>query len=685
MSRKTAALLLVVFAACSTVSRAPQPPPTEPRPVTETLHGVVITDPYRWLEDQTSSETRTWIDRQNAYADAMLGKLPRRPELAMRLGQLLGSSDETSLPKGRNGRYFFTRRRAGDDVASIYMRDRATGNETLLIDAAPMSPKHTTNIGVEAVSANGKRIAYYVREGGADEVEIRFFDVDARHDVDVPLPRARYSGLDITPDRVYFSRVTPEGPRVYRRALSGGAEEKLFGDGNGSDKIIRTSMSDDDRWLLATVLYGSAPKRTELYLKDLATDDLFRTVVKDLDARTYADFAGESLVLQTNWNAPNDRIMIVPLSAPERDTWRELIPENRNAPIQSVSVAAGRIFIRYLENVKPRLDAFLLDGTRADQIAFDTLGRVDDVVGTWHEPAAFFRFSSFAIGPTIFELEPETRTRRVFAEEKAPVNANDFVVEQAFATSKDGTRVPMFLFHKKGLARNGTNPAYLTGYGGFNQSQLPGFSARAISLAENGAVYALVNMRGGSEYGEPWHRAGMLEKKQNVFDDFYAAAQFLIDEKLTSPAHIAAGGTSNGGLLVTAAATQRPELFKAIYCGYPLVDMLRYDRFLVGRYWVSEYGSANDPEQFKWIYEYSPYQHVVGGTKYPAMLFVTGDADTRVAPLHARKMTALMQASSPNLVVLRYHTAGGHSGGEPLNVQVRNEAEIEAFLLSQTK
>jgi prolyl oligopeptidase len=388
------------------------------------------------------------------------------------------------------------------------------------------------------------------------------------------------------------------------------------------------------------------------------------------------------VVIRTDWNAPNDRVMIVSAADPGRANWKELVPENKNAALQSTSAAAGRLFLRYLENVKPRVLVYALDGTRQGEIQFETVGALSDVTGSWQSPVAFYRFNSFALPPTTYTYDVTTGKSSVFFRQNVPVNADDFAVEQVWYQSKDGTRVPMFVLYKKGLQRNGANPALLTGYGGFDVSSLPNFSATAVTWAENGGVWALANLRGGGEFGEPWHRAGMLENKQNVFDDFAAAAQYLIDQRYTSSQHLGISGGSNGGLLVTALTTQRPDLVKAVVVSYPLIDMLRYHKFLVGSFWVPEYGSADDPLQFPWLYAYSPYQHVVAGTKYPAMLFVTGDADTRVAPLHARKMTALMQTStaSNNPIVLRYHVASGHSGGEPLKEQVNNSAEILSFL-----
>ena len=690
--RKTATLLLVLFAtACATTtttttsSRIPPPPPTEVRPVTETLHGVTVTDPYRWLEDQQSPETRAWIDRQNAYTDTVLGHLPNKQRFADRIEQLL-NTDQIGTPVVRNGRYFFTRRGVGQDLFSIYMRESANGPDILLIDPAPMSEKHTTNIGISDVAQDGKVLAYYVRQGGADETEEHFFDVDARKDIGTPLPSARYFGVSVTPDdlTVYFSRMIKEGPRVYRRALAGGAEEKLFGDGYGPEKIVFGGLSDDGRYLLIQVLYGSAPKKTELYLKELRQDDApIKTIVNDLDARSSADIAGNMLVIQTNWNAPNERVMTVNAADPGRANWRELVPENKNAAIQGTSLAGGKIFVRYLEDVKPRVVAYDVTGARGGELHFDVLGNLTDVAGSWASPVAFYRFTSFAVPSTLYAYDVATGKSSVFFRTNAPgVNPDDFTVEQVWYNSKDGTRVPMFIAYKKGLQRNGKTPTILTGYGGFNLSSLPNFSASNITWMENGGVVALANLRGGGEFGEAWHQAGMLSHKQNVFDDFIAAAEYLIKSGYTSSDHLGITGASNGGLLVTAFATQRPELAKAVVCSYPLVDMLRFHKFLVGSFWVPEYGSADDAAQFQTIYAYSPYQHIVKGTKYPAILFITGDSDTRVAPLHARKAAALFQAStsSDNPVLIRYHVAGGHSGGEPLKVQVNNAAESLGFL-----
>jgi prolyl oligopeptidase len=695
MNKLVISLVVALLAACTTapapsitpMASRPAYPVSEARPVTETLHGVDIVDPYQWLEDQDAPATRDWIARQNAYTDSVLGNRPEEKLFAARIEQLL-RTDKISTPKLRGGRYFFTRRGKEEDLASIYMRDG--GNDVLLIDPAPLSADHTTSVGISEVTHDGKTLAYYVRRGGADETELRFFDVDARREIGVPLANARYYGISVAPDgNLYYVRATKNGPRAYRRALGGGEETELFGAGYGPEKILFTALSDDGRYPLLHVYHGSAPKKTEIYLDDLRDAAGFVTVVNDLDFRSSAEMAGDHLVIQTNWNAPNDRVMVAPASAPQRANWKEIVPENPKAAIQNTSLAGGRVYVSYLEDVKPRMIGYDLTGTKREEIAFDTLGNLASMSGSWTSPVAFYSFNSFHVPQTIYQHNVATGERTIFARDSVPVNPDDFTVEQVWYASKDGTRVPMFLMYRKGLQRNGANPVFLTGYGGFTSSSLPTFTSRAIAWAEQGGIYAVANLRGGGEFGEAWHRAGMLDRKQNTFDDFIAAGEFLIRERYTSPQHLGIAGGSNGGLLVMAVATQRPDLVGAVVCRYPLIDMLRYHKFLVGSFWVPEYGDPSKADEFPWVNAYSPYHKVKEGTKYPATLFITGDADTRVAPLHARKMTALLQAKAANdandPILLRYHVAGGHSGGEPLPVQVKNLAEELGFLWWQLK
>jgi prolyl oligopeptidase len=674
----------------STMPATPRPtmPITAVRPITETLHGVTVTDNYRWLEEQQSPETRAWINAQNSYTDAMLANLPAKQKFAERLGQLL-NVESVGTPEARGNRYFYSRRKVGEDLASIYMREGLSGTDQLLVDPAPLSADHTTSVSVADIANDGKLLAYNVRKGGVDETDIHFYDVDSRKDLGDVMPGARYSSIVLMPNHrdVFYARFDSKGPRLMHHVIGRdlSLDETLFGQQFGGDTLVYLSASDDARWLLISVLHGSAATKTELYVKDLSSNGPIVTVVDDLEANTSADFAGDSLVLQTNWNAPNNRVFVAPLSHPSRANWREIIPESKSAALQSITVAGGKLFAHMLENVRLRITAYDLTGKSWGDLSLPNLGSVAQMNGSWNSNDVFFNFSSIGQPPTIYHYSVDRAARDVFFAFHMPVDPAAYTIEQLFATSKDGTRVPMFVFYRNGLPRNGNNPVLMTGYGGFKSSQLPNYSSRAIAWADMGGVYVLTNLRGGSEYGDAWHRGGMLEQKQHTFDDFIACGESLIANHFTSPAHLSIVGGSNGGLLVSAALTQRPDLFRAVVCDYPLIDMLRYDKFLVGRFWVPEYGSADDPEQFRWIYAYSPYQHVTKGTNYPAVLFVSGDGDTRVAPLHARKMTALMQAStgSSNPILLRYYTAAGHSGGMPLKQQVESASEELAFLWQQ--
>jgi prolyl oligopeptidase len=390
--------------------------------------------------------------------------------------------------------------------------------------------------------------------------------------------------------------------------------------------------------------------------------------------------------MQTNWQAPNGRVLAVDLKNPARDKWKEVVPAGKTA-IQGVSTAGGRLFVRYLENVLPHIRIFDPQGKPQGEIAFPSIGSASGLRGSWDKNEAFFTFTSFVTPPTIYRYDIAKGTREVWAKENVPVASHRFEVKQVKYASKDGTLIPMFLVHKKDIKFDGSSPALLTGYGGFNLSQTPGFSARAALWVEKGGVYALPNLRGGGEFGEDWHKAGMLAKKQNVFDDFIGAAEWLVKNGYTSPSRLAISGGSNGGLLVGAALTQRPDLYAAVVCFYPLLDMVRYHKFLVAGYWVPEYGSGDNPEQFPFIYAYSPYHHVKAGTKYPAVLFVTGDSDTRVAPLHARKMAALLQASNggDRPILLHYDTKAGHSGGStPVTKRIEELTDELSFLFAET-
>jgi len=668
------------------------PPKTTVIEVKETLFGTEIVDPYRWLEDQDSPETRAWIDAQNAYTDSLIRKIPARDALQRQVAALI-KIDTMTAPLVAGQRYFFTRRDAEHDQALLYMRQGLDGKDELLVNPLEMSPNHTITVGLNSATRDGKLLAYFLRQGGADEVTPHLYDVDARKNLPDVFPKARYAGFSVLNDKsgVYYTRLVPEGPRVFFHKMGAevASDTEIFGKGHGPEKIISSSLADDNRYLVITVSNGSAADRTEIHVKDLVHDGPVTAIVKDFPAVFLGQIAGDRLYVRTNWKAPRWRVLEIDLKNPaqvrDKDQWREVVPQGEGV-LEGLALTDGKLALRVIENVLPRLRIVDANGKLLREVPAPSLGSISELRGHWDSREAFFSFTSYHVPTTIYRYDVESGKQSVWFESKVPIESAKYEVKQVWYASKDGTKVPMFLAYAKGLKLDGSNPVLLTGYGGFNLTQLPNFTPFAAAWLANGGVYAVPNLRGGGEFGEEWHHAGMREKKQNVFDDFIAAAEWLVKNKYTSPEKLAIRGGSNGGLLVGAALTQRPDLFRAVICGYPLLDMVRYQNFLVARYWVPEYGSSEDAAQFKYIYAYSPYHHVKQGTKYPSVLFLSGDSDTRVAPLHARKMTARLQAAtagSDRPVLLHYETTAGHSGGTPAGKQIENTADELGYLFWQ--
>ncbi len=429
---------------------------------------------------------------------------------------------------------------------------------------------------------------------------------------------------------------------------------------------------------------GDAAEKTEIYYRDVAAQGPIRPVVNDIAGRFCGSVGDDQLFLRTNWKAPNGRILAVDLKNPARDRWREVVPEG-DAPIAALSLVGGKLVVNYTRNVSSQVKVIEPDGKHVRDVALPAIGTAQ-LERRWESPEAFVVFTSYPIPTTIYRYDMATGNEEVWARPKVSFDSDRLEVKQVWYESKDKTRVPMFLVHTKGIQLDGSRPTLLTGYGGFASSNTPWFTPTTVLWAEQGGVYAVAHLRGGGEFGEEWHKAGMLDKKQNVFDDFIAAAEWLIQNRYTNPSKLAMEGWSNGGLLVGAVLTQRPDLFAAVRCGYPLLDMLRYHRFQGSQFSVSEYGSSDNPEQFKYLHAYSPYHHVKPGTKYPAVIVTTGDHDQRVDPLHARKMVALLQAAtaSDRPILLRYDASSGHGGGgPPLSKQIEERTDEQAFLFWQ--
>jgi len=676
---------LCLVSLCLTLTAADfTPPPTKAEPVSETIHGITITDPYRWLENQNSPETRAWLAGQEKFARHYLDGIPGRDEIRKAL-EGFQKIDSLSAPFEINGRYFFSRRLAGEDRRSLLMRRGFKDNDEVLIDPGKVTNDPASSVNYADITPDGGMIAYGIRRGGEDESEIHLMDMATRQELAGALPRARYFDFVIKPDKsgYYYSRFEAgKGARVYYHAMgsAGSSDDMIYGEGYGPGWFVGCALDPSGRWLLLRADEGVPAAHAEIYVRDLKTGGPVQTILKAAHADVDFAFAGDFLLLTTNWNAPNRKIIRVDLNRPQQEHWKEIVPEGVNA-IAETSAAGGRVFVRYLENVATRIKEFDIEGKYLGDLKLPGLGTATVPRGRWKSDQAFYTFSSFLQPGTAWRVMVSSGQQDLWFRPSVPIRAEDFETRQVWYNSKDGTRVPMFLVLRKGLALDGSHPVLLTGYGGFNVAMLPQFNPLAAYWVLQGGIYALANLRGGGEFGESWHKAGMFEKKQNVFDDMIAAAEFLVRSKYTTPAKLGAFGGSNGGLLMGAMMTQRPDLFGAIVCVAPLLDMLRYHKLSVGAWWVTEYGSADDAGQFEYIRKYSPYQNV-RKMKYPAILFSTGDADTRVDPAHARKMAALMQAdnTADTPIILRYDVQGGHSGIGSVNKTIEEQVDWMSFL-----
>lgn len=665
------------------------PPPTRLDSAKDTYGTTVVPDRYRWLENQESPETRAWIDAQQKCTEVALANVRGRSQISKRLTEIY-ETDSYEVPGERGGRYFFLKRAEGQDLSLLYIRRGKNAPEEILIDPLPWSSDHSASVTLENISRDGKLLFYGRRDGGQDEITLRVLNVDTKETLSDAFRKAQYINVEPTPDNkaVYYSIATPDGPRAFyhRMGEDPSKDPMVFGKNLEKDKILVLGLSEDGTFLVYDVLYGVGTERTEIYVQNVKDNGPIVTAVNDEKAAFFFAFAGDRLFIHTNWKAPQWRVLSANLAAPQHEKWREVLPE-RTTRLENIAASGGKLIAQYTANASSLLQVFAADGKPEHSIALPSLGSVSSLTGRWESPELFYSFESYNSPPAIFRYDAPQPKSEVWASGKTKFDPSKFEIEQVWFPSKDKTRVPMFLFHKRGLKLDGSNPVLLTGYGGFDLTETPSYRARYILWAEHGGILADPALRGGGEFGEEWHRAGMFGKKQTVFDDFIAAAEFLIANKYTTSSRLAIYGTSNGGLLVGAVMTQRPDLFQAVVCGYPLLDMLRFQKFLDAPYWVSEYGSSDNSDQFKYLYAYSPYHRVSDGTKYPSTLLFTGDGDTRVAPLHARKMAARLQSVNRGdlnrPVLLLYDTKSGHSGGRPLKKIIEQNTDILSFLFWQ--
>jgi prolyl oligopeptidase len=683
----------------------PAPPATEKNPVVDNYFDSKITDDYRWLEDAKSAETRDFIEQQMTYTDRYLKQAKVRPEFAESLDGLVRVTS-WSIPVQRGDSYFFMKRLSSEEQASIYVRHGWSapktpsakmpdvGKDIRLIDPAALSRDTNTSVSIVDVSKAGDFLAYGVRQGGADEEEVHFRNLKTGKTLEDMLPSDRYNSVSFAPDLtgVYYARFTHKGSLLYfhKFGTRASADVLLFGREFHSEllgelDLVGAEITDDGRYLVVEISRGVPARRVDIVYRDLRKPESpFQILVWGFDSRFSANYANNDWYVQTDYAAPNGRILkAIPGVAPE--AWETVVPESKDV-IDGFNIVGGKLFVHRLHDVKSETSIYTLAGKAVGRIAYAGIGSASDLSGRVTDRYGFYSFQSFIQPPTIYRYDTVTGKQEVFAQPKTPFDSTQYELKQVFLKSKDGTQIPMFIAGKTGLKMDGSERLLMTGYGGFNLSETPAWSPLYAAWMEQGGWFALPNMRAGGEYGETWHKSGMFEKKQNVFDDFYGAAEYLIENKYTSSAHFAITGRSNGGLLMGAAMTQRPELWGAIWCGYPLLDMLRYQKFLFGRLWTTEYGSAENEKDFPHLLKYSPYQNVKAGTKYPAIMFFSGDSDTRVDPLHARKMTPLVQAasSSGRPVLLHYSLKGGHSAGVAAAQLIDDYADQLAFLWTET-
>lgn len=673
---------------------------------TSQLHGQTVLDPYRWLENTDSEEVKSWVDAQSRLSRASLDALPTQREYRDRLEELLYRSS-LSAPIQRGGRLFFLRRNQNQEKATLFVLD-ANGQERPLVDPQALSPDGTTALGSWYPSPDGQFLAYAVRENNADESTLHVRCVDTGEDLPLDvIPGAKYASASWTPDAAGFyyewlpldSSIPPaERPghtqlRFHELNTAPDRDLAVYPATGNPECFLGGNLSRDGRWLVVSVQHGW--NRTDVYLRDLhaGPESPFIELVHGIDATFEVTWWEGYFYVLTNHQAPRYRVLRIDPNHLALDEWEELIEQGENS-IESVQLVGAFLAVGSLHNATSRVCLHSLDGVARHEISLPELGTASAVYGAPAEDTAYFSFSTFTRPTRVFRLDlasEQPGAPRPWQDDPQPLRSTPLVVQQEWCSSKDGTRIPLFLIHKPNIELNGENPTLLAGYGGFNVSLSPVFSPLAVAWVDGGGVYALANLRGGGEYGEDWHRAGMRANKQNVFDDFAAAAEFLIQSGITNRKRLGIYGGSNGGLLVGTAMTQRPELFKAVVCAVPLLDMLRYHLFGSGKTWIGEYGSAEDPEQFEWLRAYSPYHHLRPEVDYPSLLMMAADSDDRVDPLHARKFTAALQwcqqqsdsERDPVPALFRLERNAGHGGADKVKERVASCTDICAFLWDQ--
>jgi prolyl oligopeptidase len=664
----------------------------------DTYHGTKVPDPYRWLEDDNSAETAKWVEAQNKVTFAYLEKIPYRAQLLRRLNALYNYA-KFSLPSRKGEHYFFSKNDGLQNQSVLYIQKGLEGTPEVLIDPNTWSADGTVRLATFEPSKDGKLAVYGVSRSGSDWQEYNVLDLTTRKPLADKIEWVKVSNVAWRGNGFYYSRYPApakgkelssvnENHQVFyhRIGTPQSQDELVFEDAKNPQRFHTLDTTEDERFAILDVSdRGTGKQGNAVFVQDLSKPgSKFVPLIPAISDDTYSvleSVRGELLVFTDN-NAPNGRIVRIDPARPAPENWKVILPEKSDT-IDSVAVAGGKLIATYMKDVASKAYVHNLEGALEHEIDLPGLGSVSGFGGNMDDTSLFYNFTSFTYPTSIFRYDVAARKSALF---RAPVipglDTNQYETKQVFVTSKDGAKVPMFLVHRKGLVLDGNNPTLMYGYGGFNIATTPGFNSLRIALLEQGFVYASVNMRGGSEYGEAWHDAGTKTKKQNVFDDFIAAAEWLIANKYTSPAKLAAQGGSNGGLLVGAVINQRPELFRVAIPQVGVMDMLRFHKFTIGWNWIADYGSSDNAEEFKALHAYSPLHNIKAGVKYPATLITTADHDDRVVPAHSFKYAATLQkaASKDNPVLIRIETKSGH-GASNVTKQIEATADIYAFIM----
>ncbi len=660
-------------------------------------HGTQLDDPYRWLEADTSAEVGNWVKDQNAVTFDYLNKIPFRKKIEERYAELF-NYPKLSSPFKAGDYYFFYKNDGLQNQSVIYYQKGLDGEAEVFIDPNALSKDGTVAISLIGFSNDDKYVAYSRQDAGSDWQEIHLMEVATKRKLPDVLKWVKFSGAAWKGNGFYYSRYPAPAKgmelsaanqfhKVYYHKLGDDQnKDKLVYENKSNPKLYHgTSVTEDQKYLFLYVYEGT--EGNEIYYKDLdKKESNFKPLIKDFKHKGYiVKHVDGRFLMHTNIDAPKYQLVSLNPEKPSTENWKVIIPEKKDL-LQGVNSGAKKLFADYLKDATTRIYQYDYDGSNEKEIKLPGLGSAGGFEGKEDDTILFYTFSSFTYPNTIFKYDPASGKSDMFFKTELKFNPEDFEEKQIFYKSKDGTTVPMFIVHKKGLKLDGNNPTYLYGYGGFNVSLSPYFSTSRLILLENGGVFALPNIRGGGEYGEEWHQAGMLHKKQNVFDDFISAAEYLIKEGYTSPEKLAIAGGSNGGLLVGACMTQRPDLFAVALPAVGVLDMLRYHKFTVGWGWVPEYGSSDEAEHFKNLLSYSPLHNLEEGTKYPSTMITTADHDDRVVPAHSFKFAAQLQKyhKGDNPVIIRIETDAGHGAGKPTSKIIEEQADQWAFIFYNT-